>query len=131
VKDSITKHRFQMNVSAIEQLAVTLKKNTDETYVVVGIYRPPAQSIDTFAVSLRCLLQVIDNSHCDNIIIAGDFNECLLKKSSHPIHNIFSHEYGYTQQVTSATTRSDSLLDAVYTKTSKKSFVPYSSDIFL
>ena len=120
VKDSITKHRLQTNVSAIEQLAVTLKKDTDETYVVVSIYRPPAQNIHTFAVSLRHLLQVIDNCHCDNIIIAGDFNECLLKKSSHPIHNIFSHEYGYTQQVTNATARSGSLLDAVYTKTSKK-----------
>jgi len=35
-------------------------QNMVSLYVLVGIYRPPAQSIHTFAVSLRRLLQVID-----------------------------------------------------------------------
>jgi len=50
VKNTMTKHRIQTNVTTIEHLTITLTEDTDQTYVVVSIYRPPAQSIHTFVI---------------------------------------------------------------------------------
>lgn len=118
VRENIAVKRLTTSVNEIEHVSLQITKR-NETYIVVSIYRSPQQTLLPFTDALRRLLNFIETVPCSDVVIAGDFNENILAKSPCHIYDILTKQYGYVQHVHHATTCQGSLLDAVYTKTTK------------
>ncbi|XP_049774063.1 uncharacterized protein LOC126161932 [Schistocerca cancellata] len=70
----------------IELVAINYKWGK-ENLIIIGLYRPPSGSLDSFFAVLNDLLVDIDSKHCNkngwvNIILTGDINIDLLSNDS-------------------------------------------------
>ena len=103
--------RLNINVKDIEFISFML--TSPISVAIAVIYRPPGYDIKQFCKSLR---QLVEELHkvSTKCIIMGDFNEDLLKRSSH-VYDLMT-EYNYKQLIQSCTTEGGTILDLVFVK---------------
>ena len=103
--------RLNINVKDIEFISFML--TSPISVAIAVIYRPPGYDIKQFCKSLR---QLVEELHkvSTKCIIMGDFNEDLLKRSSH-VYDLMS-EYNYKQLIQSCTTEGGTILDLVFVR---------------
>ena len=103
--------RLNINVKDIEYISFML--TSPISVAIAVIYRPPGYDIKQFCKSLR---QLVEELHkvSTKCIIMGDFNEDLLKRSSH-VYDLMS-EYNYKQLIQSCTTEGGTILDLVFVR---------------
>ncbi|XP_026084957.1 uncharacterized protein LOC113060278 [Carassius auratus] len=103
--------QYIQNVTDLE--FAVIKLDSPIKAAVVAVYRPPQYSVGDFLTNLNSMMDYLDLTHNDLVIICGDFNEDLLHPGKKPILELFQSR-GYTQLITSATTEKHTLLDHIY-----------------
>ena len=103
--------RLSINVKDIEFIAFML--TSPISVAIAVIYRPPGYDIKQFCKSLSQLVQEL-HKVSTKCIIMGDFNEDLLKRSSH-VYDLMT-EYNYKQLIQSCTTEGGTILDLVFVR---------------
>ncbi|KAG1928320.1 ATP-dependent DNA helicase PIF1 [Pimephales promelas] len=103
--------QFIQNVTDLEY--VVIKVDSPIKATIAAVYRPPHYGFEEFSKNLKSLLDYLDIVDEHPAIICGDFNEDHLCAGNKTVLELFQSK-GYTQLITTATTKKNTLLDHIY-----------------
>lgn len=83
IRNTFKIERLYYRLDAAENIFFRIEHNQRKTkFLIMAIYRPPNNDVTTFLQDLQWWLSMVPRKE-ENIIMAGDINICLLKKSRH------------------------------------------------
>ncbi len=103
--------QYVQNVTDLEY--VVIKVDSPIKATIAAVYRPPHYKFEEFSKNLKSLLDYLDMVDEHPTLICGDFNEDLLCAGKKTVLELFQSK-GYTQLITTATTKKNTLLDHIY-----------------
>ncbi len=103
--------QYVQNVTDLEY--VVIKVDSPIKATIAAVYRPPHYKFEEFSKNLKSLLDYLDMVDEHPTLICGDFNEDLLCAGKKTVLELFQSK-GYTQLITTATTKKNTLLDHMY-----------------
>ncbi|KAK7149216.1 hypothetical protein R3I94_008742 [Phoxinus phoxinus] len=103
--------QFIQDVTDLEY--VVIKVDSPIKATIAAVYRPPHYGFEEFSKNLKSLLDYLDIVDEHPVLICGDFNEDHLSAGNKTVLELFQSK-GYTQLITTATTKKNTLLDHIY-----------------
>ncbi len=103
--------QYVQNVTDLEYVVIKVDSLIKAT--IAAVYRPPHYKFEKFSKNLKSLLDYLDMVDEHPTLICGDFNEDLLCAGKKTVLELFQSK-GYTQLITTATTKKNTLLDHIY-----------------
>lgn len=104
----------------IEVIYITLLPSHGRRIFLLNAYRPPNGNLDRAIEIVKQILLALNDRHCNDIVLTGDFNVDMLRPSPNQrLMKEFSDELGLQQIIDNATRcgpNRDTLLDHIYIK---------------
>lgn len=131
-RETLATKTLNLELHSAELLAINFM-NKNKNFILLAIYRPPDQNVNTFNEELNYLLNTNQLKLAQNIVMTGDINICYLKKTygwSDYVDTLFMNGFtnttqSYTREEIVAGTLVQSCIDHINLKLSNYTYTSF------